>query len=184
MSKNADTKTRLIQTTAELIRRKGYFGTGVTEILRLSGVPKGSLYHHFPHGKDELVKESLIYSAKNFQTEMTEVTQNCSNHKEKFSAIINHYIDVLEQSDYVRSCPIATVALEIATEQDELSQVCNNIFTNLTRHLSTYFTESNKEEALYKGEVALSLIEGGLLLAKVKRNTSPLKTVEKELHAL
>ena len=53
------TKEKLIQKTIELIIEKGYHGTGVNEILRATKIPKGSLYHHFPKGKDQLVTEAL-----------------------------------------------------------------------------------------------------------------------------
>lgn len=41
------------------MRCKGYYGTGIREILQSANVPKGSLYHHFPMGKDDLVAEAL-----------------------------------------------------------------------------------------------------------------------------
>lgn len=49
------TREALVQATSFLLRRTGYYGTGLREILALSGCPKGSLYHYFPGGKDELV---------------------------------------------------------------------------------------------------------------------------------
>ncbi|MFD1694455.1 TetR/AcrR family transcriptional regulator [Roseibium aestuarii] len=48
------TRDLLLKTASDLFRRKGYDGVGLSEILKASGVPKGSLYHHFPGGKAEL----------------------------------------------------------------------------------------------------------------------------------
>lgn len=54
-TEDATTKSRLIHTALLLFRRKGYHAVGVSEILTVSGISKGSLYHHFPNGKEELV---------------------------------------------------------------------------------------------------------------------------------
>ena len=54
-----DTRTRMIEATALLLRRRGYHGTSLNDILSASGAPRGSLYFHFPGGKDQLVIEII-----------------------------------------------------------------------------------------------------------------------------
>ena len=58
------TRERLIATTSEVIKRKGYFGTGISEVLAAVGAPKGSLYHHFPSGNDELIREAVVHGGR------------------------------------------------------------------------------------------------------------------------
>ena len=53
-----DTRTRMLETTARLLQHRGYFGTALSDILRESNAPRGSLYFHFPGGKDQLVIEA------------------------------------------------------------------------------------------------------------------------------
>ncbi len=53
------TRDRLLEATAELLGRHGYQGTGVNAVLAASGTPNGSLYHHFPEGKDQLVAAAI-----------------------------------------------------------------------------------------------------------------------------
>lgn len=50
----ADTRTRLLRAALRLFRQHGYHGVGVNEILAQAEAPKGSLYHHFPGGKEEI----------------------------------------------------------------------------------------------------------------------------------
>ena len=52
-----DTRTRMLEATARLLRQRGYHGTSLNDILAASGAPRGSLYFHFPGGKDQLVIE-------------------------------------------------------------------------------------------------------------------------------
>ena len=53
-----DTRTRMLETTARLLQHRGYHGTALSDILEASGAPRGSLYFHFPSGKDQLVVEA------------------------------------------------------------------------------------------------------------------------------
>ena len=53
-----DTRVRLIETTARLLQHRGYHGTSLSDILEASGAPRGSLYFHFPGGKDQLAIEA------------------------------------------------------------------------------------------------------------------------------
>src|SRR5260370_14300216 len=57
-------RTAFIQATAALLRREGYHGTGVNEIVARSGAPKGSLYFHFPGGKEELGVTAMAHSGE------------------------------------------------------------------------------------------------------------------------
>ena len=47
-------RAALIDTAATLFRRQGYAATGLNQILDEAGVKPGSLYHHFPQGKQQL----------------------------------------------------------------------------------------------------------------------------------
>src|ERR1700690_3670040 len=54
-----DSRTRFLETTARLLRERGYSATSMGDVVAASGAPKGSLYFHFPGGKDELVAEAI-----------------------------------------------------------------------------------------------------------------------------
>jgi TetR/AcrR family transcriptional repressor of lmrAB and yxaGH operons len=55
------TRERLIRAGVELFQAKGYHGVGVAEILEAAAAPKGSFYHHFPGGKEQLAVETLAW---------------------------------------------------------------------------------------------------------------------------
>ena len=54
-----DTRTKLIDTAHRLLRSQGLRETGLNEIIQESGSPRGSIYHHFPGGKEQLFIEAL-----------------------------------------------------------------------------------------------------------------------------
>jgi AcrR family transcriptional regulator len=55
---NKDTREHMIESTAGLVHRLGFHGTSLNEVLTESGAPRGSLYYHFPGGKEQLVLET------------------------------------------------------------------------------------------------------------------------------
>ena len=54
-----NTRERIVQTSAELFRRQGYNATGVKQIVTAAQAPFGSIYHHFPGGKEQLGAEAI-----------------------------------------------------------------------------------------------------------------------------
>src|SRR5216684_392503 len=102
-SQVANTKERILEVTAELFRRYGYTGTGLKQIVTNANAPFGSLYHFFPGGKEQLGEEVILRSGR-------------------------MYAEVLRATDYVDACPIATVALEVASSNDRLRQATAAVF--------------------------------------------------------
>ena len=61
-----NSRETLVRAASRLFRQKGYSGVGLTEILKEAGLPKGSLYYHFPGGKAELPTEQEIDQALDY----------------------------------------------------------------------------------------------------------------------
>src|SRR4051812_16603416 len=54
-----DTRRRMVEGAARLLAQRGLQETSFSEVLELTGAPRGSIYHHFPGGKDELVASAV-----------------------------------------------------------------------------------------------------------------------------
>jgi TetR/AcrR family transcriptional regulator, lmrAB and yxaGH operons repressor len=52
-------RERMADAAAVLLAKEGYHATSFAEVIEASGAPRGSIYHHFPGGKDELVEFAL-----------------------------------------------------------------------------------------------------------------------------
>ena len=60
----SDTRARILLTMARLIEKQGYHATGLNEIIRESGAPKGSVYYYFPGGKEQIGAEAILEAGK------------------------------------------------------------------------------------------------------------------------
>ncbi|HRD07327.1 MAG TPA: TetR/AcrR family transcriptional regulator [Saprospiraceae bacterium] len=171
-------RERLIQVTARLIREKGVAATGLAEILGLAELPKGSLYHYFPGGKEELIKEALHsykdWLAGGFKAKM----KGSSCAAEGLSGIIDFFKDDLEASRYVAGCPIATVALE---SNEDLASIRTAV-----REVMDYWIQSLCAYLRYKGyngnpstaEDFIMQIEGALIMARIYQSAAPLEKLK------
>ena len=57
-------REEILQATTALLEKQGSHATGLNEIIRESGAPKGSLYYYFPEGKDQLVSEAVLVAGQ------------------------------------------------------------------------------------------------------------------------
>ena len=60
--KRGDTRTKMLISAAEVMRERGAAGVTIDEVLTRSGAPRGSVYHHFPDGRGQILAEALRYA--------------------------------------------------------------------------------------------------------------------------
>jgi TetR/AcrR family transcriptional repressor of lmrAB and yxaGH operons len=175
-TKGAETRAKMVDATARLLQKKGYNGTGLSQIIKESGTPKGSLYFHFPGGKEELTAEALAASGADFAMRMLPKWRPDIGVPEAFELACSVMAQELIDSDFEHGCPIATVALEASTSSEEIRNVCARQFglwQNLIKAL--LHTHGMKEpESDVVACTALSALEGALILSRVRRSTDPI----------
>ena len=165
------TKEKLITTTATLIRKKGYFGTGINEVLKLVNLPKGSLYHHFPQGKDHLVIEAVRFAGTE-QLSKYEAALKGRGANEGLKAVVDVLIRDLDTSGFSKGCPMATVILEVSGENEAIRKACEQMFVDWQKGLAGYLERRGISNALAKSKQFFAMIEGGYVLSKAHKNTS------------
>ena len=94
MPRRSDAKNKMIKTALLLFREKGYHGVGLAEILEQSGAPKGSFYHHFPGGKQELAL-AVLDAANRF---MLRLIDNAFENAGTVEAAVDAVIDAIKGS--------------------------------------------------------------------------------------
>lgn len=181
----APSRDRMIEATAQLLQKQGYAGTGLTEILAVSGAPRGSMYFHFPNGKEQLACEALRASGEAWKTRIAEVARGITDPGEAVAAVCAMLGDELEASGWELGCPIATVALEAAGASESIRETCAAHFAGWETIVAARLRAAGFDEATagVAATVAVSSIEGALLLARVYRSRAPLERVAIALRA-
>jgi TetR/AcrR family transcriptional repressor of lmrAB and yxaGH operons len=186
VSRRGESKGAFVTATQELLRRRGYTASGLSDIVAGSGAPKGSLYFHFPGGKEELAIAALERSGGQLGEAMATVLDAGDDVDAAIGRLIGALAAGLTESDFADGCPIATVALEMAAESEPMRVTAQAVFDSWLAILAERMTRDGLDPALaeQRALLVLAAIEGGLILARVRRDVAPLLAVSTQLRAL
>jgi len=180
-----DTRTHMIETTAGLVHRRGFHGTSLNEILEQSGAPRGSLYYHFPGGKEELVLEATRQGVAIVTQLLKEVLTDSPDPADGVRAFVEAAAHELRDSGYVFGCPVAPIVLD-SPKSSALAKVCQEALEEwqqvFVKGLGSAGIGRRRAESL--ATMIVCGLEGGLILARARRDTAPLDAVAEELASM
>jgi AcrR family transcriptional regulator len=167
-----NTRERLIDASAELLRRQGYSATGVKQIVEEARAPVASLYHFFPGGKEQLGAEAIRVSGKLYEQLIPAVLDVAPDPVTGVRMFFAGAAQHLVETDYEDACPIATVALEVSSSSETMRAACAEVFESwVTAGAERYPVENARELTI--GFIAA--LEGAFVLARAWRSTEPLE---------
>jgi TetR/AcrR family transcriptional repressor of lmrAB and yxaGH operons len=178
-------RTAFIEATADLMRRQGYGATAISEIVALSGAPKGSLYFHFPGGKEQLAAEAVSSAGERLRGQIAAILSSSDDLAVCIGRLIDALAAGLERSDYQRGCPIATVTLEAASASEAIRVSADAVFGSWLTVLAARMRADGLDPAAAerRATFVLSAVEGALILARARGQLEPLIAVRQELTA-
>jgi AcrR family transcriptional regulator len=171
-----DTRERILESSGELFRRQGYMGTGVKQIIEEAGAPFGSLYHFFPGGKSELGAETIRRSGFLYGLLVPEYVGPEVGLADGVRAFFAGAGNTLVDTDYADACPIATVALEVSSVDEELREACAEVFDAWIEGGVHRFAEAGLGPERARALVIrmIAALEGAFVLGRALRSTEPL----------
>jgi TetR/AcrR family transcriptional regulator, lmrAB and yxaGH operons repressor len=181
-----DTRTRMLETTARLLQHRGYYGTALSDILQASGAPRGSLYFHFPGGKDQLVVEATRLAVEETSVYLRETLASAPDPAEGVRAFFTAAAALLVESDYSFGCPVAPVILDAPDALPELQEICRQAFEEWVGLFRAAFVAAGipADRAAALAVLVEAAMEGLLLIARAYRDTGALLQVANELAAI
>ena len=171
------TKDRIINSSAELFKRQGYAGTGVKQIVQEAKAPFGSIYHFFPGGKEQLGAEAIRVSGQLYLQLFATIAVQAPDVLSAVADFFAGAAETLEETDYADACPIATVALEVASTSEPLREATAQVFDSWISGATEYFTAAGirRDTARDLAFAMLSLLEGAFIFCRAMRTVEPLK---------
>lgn len=185
-SRETGARERMVNATTRLLRSQGYHGTGLNQIVQESRSPKGSLYHYFPGGKEELTAEAIRLGGREAIGDFAAALTAKKTLVEGARYFLEMTAQRLEESDYLLGCPIATVALEASGESDQIQQACACSFAGFEQSIvSRLLLEGYPpERAADLAVLLLAAFEGALVLCRAHRSTRPMRVLARIVPSL
>ena len=186
MTKASDSKGKTLAAAVKLFRQRGYHGTALHDILAAGGSPRGSLYFHFPGGKEEIGAAALTIAGEAVRQGIAQAAEKSDNAESFLVRIVRAMASDLERSDYREGCPIATTALETSAQSDVLGAATRTAFQKweleIKRGLFRFGLTSGDADLV--ATMVLSQLEGALLLARTYRSLAPIQRAEQAVKLL
>lgn len=181
----AGTRESMIRSAATLLREDGVRGTSFGRVIEHSGAPRGSIAHHFPGGKSELMHEALTVAGRDVSDALTRLRARGASSTDVVRAMCDYFASGLVATDYRSGCPVAAVAME-APENPGLRQEAGEILDEWRAVLSGILSDEGHETGTADelADLCIAVVEGALLLAKLRRSTAPLELVGRRLDVL
>lgn len=178
----SNSREQFLRTTARLLRERGYAATGINEVISASGAPKGSLYFHFPGGKEEVASLALEAAGDEMCIAIRAVLFNSKTVREGIRQVFAMIIAELEQTDFRAGCPMGTVAAE-SPDAPRVVESVNRVFGQWQSLIKDRLAQTGlrPRRAEELAEFVLAQFEGSLVLAKARRTSKPLLSAVREI---
>jgi AcrR family transcriptional regulator len=181
-----DTRTRIQGAATVLFRRNGYTGTGLKRIATEAEAPFGSIYHFFPGGKQQLAEETIRTSGAAYGLMVLALLDSVPDPVESVAHAFEAAADDLAATDYADACPIATVALEVASTNDILRVATAEVFAEWVSAGEQWFGRwvSDQNAARSLAYSMIMMLEGAFVLSRAARDPEPLRVAGRSMAEL
>lgn len=174
----------MIATAAEVLRERGAAGVTIDEVLARSGAPRGSVYHHFPGGRRQILAEALRHAG-------AAITAGIDRNADQGARVLLEWSvaaweRLLRDSDFGAGCPVVAAAIGSSEEDVQLGRDAGLIFERWGTALARAFRADGFDdtEAGSLAVTAIAALEGAIVLCRSARSVAPLRDVAGQLEFL
>jgi AcrR family transcriptional regulator len=174
-----EVRVRMVEGAMRLLARQGLQATSFSEVLELTGAPRGSIYHHFPEGKDQMIGEAVDLAGsvlldvlgRKAGASAVEITE----------AFLGIWRSVLTLSHLQSGC--AVLAVTIATDSPELLQHAAGVFRAWRVRLAELLALGGLDEqaAARFAATLVAASEGAVVLSRAEQSTESFELVAEQL---
>ncbi|MFE7975125.1 TetR/AcrR family transcriptional regulator [Streptomyces shenzhenensis] len=176
----SSTRPRMIRAAARFISYSSVDAMSLRALAAAEQVPMGSVYHHFPGGRGELVSEAVRYVGDRILEHIHAADLN--NISEPFSSLTERWRRIRDETGRAVSCPVVAAA---ASGQQEIRETAHAVFDAWAAAIAARLTQAgvDKSEAQEMGWAVIASWEGAVTLARAVGHTDPLDSVGRHLAA-
>ncbi|MEH2411266.1 TetR/AcrR family transcriptional regulator [Nostoc sp.] len=188
MSKGEETKSRILHQAAELFNQKGYAGSSMSDIMRVTGLQKGGIYNHF-QSKDDLALQAFDFAIARIKQHTRFVLRSKRHAVERLQAIIGVFSSFAENPPIKGGCPLLNTAVESDDAHPALrertQQAMNSWLYLIRRIIETGIEKGEIRSEVSADEIAtiiIATLEGAIMMSKLYGDSIHMHRVIKHLN--
>jgi AcrR family transcriptional regulator len=173
-ARHPDPKAAMIEAATTLFRRRGYEGVGVAELIAVSGAPRGSLYFHFPGGKEQIAIEAVRKASQAVLEGIRARAAVTSTLEDYIDTACNGWAANLDASAFENGCIIALVGLEAASASPALKDEAAAAFSDWEEELSRMAQDKGLPDPWSRrfARGFIGAVEGAIMLARTRHKSN------------
>jgi len=173
-------RQEMVNGAISLLAEKGVQGTSFAVVTEATKTPRGSIYHHFPGGKNELIEEALT-SIGTLVASLIDAVEVDSPSK-VVDVFVESWRALLLANNFAGNCAVANASLG-AGDEDSLKASANEVFKNWQHALARAFERSGakRKDAVDFAAVCLASVEGALILGRASGSDEVFKALSRQL---
>lgn len=175
-----DSRDKLVRAASRLFRRKGYSGVGLAEILTEAGLPKGSLYYHFPGGKQELADAATRWAGRQIEAVLDQTFGAAPSFEAGALAVCEAMAAAVSAGAHVPACPVLSI-LQAVPDEPRLQRTAEQVYGRWTDCIAAHaarFGRPAPREAAFSLHVRL---QGAWVIAFAQQSATPFALLAQEL---
>lgn len=165
------TRDRVLAATIDLMRRSGYAGVGINQILAEGSAPKGSLYHFFPDGKRQIASEAMAVYASRALELYEKALAAPGAPAQKVRRLLKVPAARLVESDFRSSCMAGTLSLDLDDSLEGVRGEVGAFFGQMIELVATHLHIHDRRRAQSFAGLLLTTIEGAYVRGRAERST-------------
>jgi TetR/AcrR family transcriptional regulator, lmrAB and yxaGH operons repressor len=169
-------RDKMVRATAVLLPSKGLAGLSLVEVARLTGAPRGSLYHYFPGGWEELIHDALALASDVGLSMIQDTIVKGEDAEAMVQSLGARLKRWLTSSAFEGGCPVAAAALSAGPGEPLIRELCADIYEAWIAALDARLQVAglSKTDASRFAQAVLDNFEGALLRARVQKSVKPI----------
>ena len=183
--RKSDSRARMLGSTITLLRQYGANATSIDRVLAHSGAPRGSVYHHFPGGRTQLIDEAVAM-AGDLMTGVIDAAMQAEDPVAAIDAFFALWRDRLVDSEFRSGCPIVAVAVDSNDDAPQLTRSAGAVFARWQAAFTALFQRHGLPEDRSRRLAALVVAaeEGAVVMCRAQQSTAPMEAASIEIHDL
>ena len=173
----------ILEQAEKLFAEKGYYGLGLSELLKRCEIPKGSFYYYFPNGKIQLIEEVLEYSYQHMRNRIDEWMTKETSAQAAFSRMADRLTFAVTNRRHLASMLMSMIAIESVYLDEQVNKTCRHIYCDWREFYAECLRHFGYEETESKrvAQALFALVHGSLISSWIKQSDEDLQLVKEPL---
>jgi AcrR family transcriptional regulator len=178
-----DVRSEMVHGAIDLLAAHGVQGTSFALLIEATDTPRGSIYHHFPGGKSELIRDAVMSIGSTVAALIDNLT--VEKPEDVIEAFVEGWRVLLVSGDFDRGCAVAATSLG-ARDETSLRDAARHVFETWESSLAEAFVRTGvrRTEATDYAALCIAVVEGALVLGRATRTDEIFRIARRQLTAL